>query len=100
MISVGAAPKALQLVMGHASAAFTLIGYGHLSTQTSTRSPTVWTARTTDFGVSRGMFAAWASEPTRAQQSSESLTCSNDSGPPGNRTPDHRIKSPLLCQLS
>jgi hypothetical protein len=22
------------------------------------------------------------------------------SGPPGNRTPDHRIKSPLLCQLS
>jgi hypothetical protein len=26
-------------------------------------------------------------------------TCS-ERGPPGNRTPDHRIKSPLLCQLS
>jgi hypothetical protein len=30
----------------------------------------------------------------------DSLTCGNDGGPPGNRTPDHRIKSPLLCQLS
>jgi hypothetical protein len=24
----------------------------------------------------------------------------SEGGPPGNRTPDHRIKSPLLCQLS
>jgi integrase len=30
MISAGATPKAVQSVMGHASAAFTLTVYGHL----------------------------------------------------------------------
>jgi integrase len=30
MISAGATPKAVQAVMGHASAAFTLTVYGHL----------------------------------------------------------------------
>lgn len=33
-------------------------------------------------------------------KSRELLTCHKGGGPPGNRTPDHRIKSPLLCQLS
>jgi hypothetical protein len=30
-----------------------------------------------------------------AHESGELLTCDNGGGPPGNRTPDHRIKSPL-----
>lgn len=37
---------------------------------------------------------------TRGELVGAARTCWFERGPPGNRTPDHRIKSPLLCQLS
>jgi integrase len=45
MIGAGASPKAVQAVLGHRSAAFTLTVYGHLFDATSTTRPAASTAK-------------------------------------------------------
>ena len=102
LIDAGADLSMVSKMLGHSTYGFTadtythlLAGVGHraaeaadaliprkLRDQSVTNEPTTTTLKRTD---DRG-------EPA--------LTCDDVGGPPGDRTPNPRIKSPLLCQLS
>jgi integrase len=92
LVAAGASAKAIQSILGHSSAAFSLTVYGHLfDSDLDALADRLDAPRT---------FRGLADDQGSRRQASDRSDQDERSGPPGTRTLNQRIKSPVLCQLS
>ena len=96
-VQSGANVKAVQKMLGHASAAMTLDVYSGLFDDDLTALAERMDAASRAAAEAR-VGAVWARPPTERSQKGKAAV--QTSGPRGDRTLNPRIKSPLLCQLS
>ncbi len=96
-VSSGANVKAVQRMLGHASAAMTLDVYSGLFDDDLGDLAARMDAAARAAAVAR-VGAVWA--PAPAGQPRTGKRTGQRGGPRGDRTHNPRIKSPLLCQLS
>src|SRR4051794_19857439 len=96
-VASGAHAKAVQRILGHASAAMTLDVYSGLFDDDLTALAERMDAASRAAAEAR-VGAVWARPLT--ERSEKGKPAGKTSGPRGDRTHNPRIKSPLLCQLS
>jgi integrase len=96
-VSSGATIKAIQRMLGHASAAMTLDVYSGLFDDDLTALADRLDAAAQAAAEAR-VGAVWA--PSRSDDPRQGKRTGQRGGPRGDRTHNPRIKSPLLCQLS
>ena len=98
MLAAGVPMKVIQETLGHSSSAITADTYTSVY-------PTVATevAEAAAALIPRavgGTAGHTSSTPAPSASSASNETRRSSGGPPGDRTPNPRIKSPLLCRLS